>query len=56
MTSRLRERRSISRDATDFATVDVTEATIPVARAPQKLGNSGRKCIILSEEQQENIR
>ena len=27
-----------------------------VARAPLKLGNSGRQGIILSEEQQENIR
>jgi hypothetical protein len=36
--------------------VDITEVIIPVAGAPLKLGNSGRSSIILSEEQQENIR
>ena len=55
MTYRLRQRRSISREPTYFTTVDVTEATMPVARAPLKLGNSDRQGIILSEEQQENI-
>lgn len=56
MTSRLRPKRSISRDPTYVTAVDATEATIPVADAPLKLGNSGRSSIILSEEQQENIR
>ena len=56
LTNRLRQRRSISRESACFTTVDVTEATIPVARAPLKLGNSARTGIILSEEEQENIR
>ena len=56
MTNRLRQRRSISRESACFTTVDVTEATMPVARAPLKLDNSGRTGIILSEEEQENIR
>ena len=56
VTNRLRQRRSISRESACFTTVDVTEATIPVARAPLKLGNSARTGIILSEEEQENIR
>ena len=56
VTNRLRQRRSISRESACFTTVDVTEATMPVARAPLKLGNSGRTGIILSEEEQENIR
>ena len=56
VTNRLRQRRSISRESACFTTVDVTEATMPVARAPLKLGNSGRTGIIFSEEEQENIR
>ena len=56
LTNRLRQRRSISCESACFTTVDVTEATMPVARAPLKLGNSGRAGIILSEEEQENIR
>ena len=56
LTNRLRQRRSISRESACFTTVDVTEATIPVACAPLKLGNSARTGIILSEEEQENIR
>ena len=56
VTNRLRQRRSISRESACFTTVDVTEATMPVARAPLKLGNSARTGIILSEEEQENIR
>ena len=56
LTNRLRQRRSISRESACFTTVDVTEATIPVARASLKLGNSARTGIILSEEEQENIR
>ena len=56
VTNRLRQRRSISRESACFTTVDVTEATMPVARASLKLGNSGRTGIILSEEEQENIR
>ena len=56
LTNQLRQRRSISRESACFTTVDVTEATIPVARAPLKLGNSARTGIILSEEEQENIR
>ena len=56
VTNRLRQRRSISRESACFTTVDVTEATMPVARAPLKLGNSCRTGIILSEEEQENIR
>ena len=56
MTNRLRQRRSISRESACFTTVDVTEATMPVARAPLKLGNSNRTGVILSEEEQENIR
>ena len=55
-TNRLRQRRSTSREPTYFTTVDVMEATMPFARTPLKLGNSGRQGIILSEEQQENIR
>ena len=56
VTNRLRQRRSISRESACFTTVDVTEATMPVARAPLKLDNSDRTGIILSEEEQENIR
>ena len=56
MTNRFRQRRLISREPIYFSTVDVTEVTMPVARAPLKLGNSGREGIALSEEQQENIR
>ena len=56
LTNRPRQRRSISRESACFTTVDVTEATMPVARAPLKLDNSGRTGIILSEEEQENIR
>ena len=53
VTNRLRQRRSISRESACFTTVDVTEATMPVARAPLKLGNSARTGIILSEEEQQ---
>ena len=56
VTNRLRQRRSISRESAHFTTVDVTEATTPVPRAPLKLDNSGRTDIKLSEEEQENIR
>ena len=56
VTNRLRQRRSISRESACFTTVDVTEATMPVAHAPLKLKNSGRTGIILSEEERENIR
>ena len=56
VTNRLRQRRSISRESVCFTTVDVTEAIMPVARAPLKFGNAGRTGIILSEEEQENIR
>ena len=54
MTNRLRQRGSISRESACYTTGDVTEATMPVARAPLKLGNYGRTGIILSEEEQEN--
>ena len=50
MTNRLLQPRSISREPTYFTSVDVTEATMPVARASLKLRNSGRQSIILSEE------
>ena len=56
ITNRLRQRRSISRELMYFTTVDVLEATTPVAHAPLKLGNSGRQGTVLSEEQQEDIR
>ena len=56
MTSRLGQQRSISHEPTYFTPATVTEATISVARALLKLGNSARSFITLSEEQQENTR
>ena len=56
MVNRLHQRQSISREPTYFTTVDVAEATIPVARASLKSSNSGRQGIIYFEKQQENIR
>ena len=56
MINRLHQRRSVSREPTYFTTVDVTKVTMHVPHAPLKLGNSGRQDIILSEEQQEDIR
>jgi hypothetical protein len=56
MTRRLRHPRSTA-DASRFSpTINTTELKIPVAESPRKLGHSGRPAIILSEQEQENIR
>ena len=55
-TRRLRHPRSSSTASTCTSTDDIGNVAIPVARPPRKLAHSGRPRIVLSDEEQENIR
>ncbi len=55
-TQRLRHPRSSTTASTCTSTDDIGNVAIPVARPPRKLAHSGRPRIVLSEEEQENIR
>jgi hypothetical protein len=49
-------RPTSSRTSITTTTTTTAELELPVARSPRKRGHSGRPAIILSEEEQENIR
>jgi hypothetical protein len=52
----LRHPRSTTDTSRFSPTVSTTELKIPVAGSPRKRGYSGRPAIIVSEQEQENIR
>ena len=53
---RLRHRSSSGEERERSTAVTRVEGKIPIARAPTKVGNCGRPVLILSEQQQEQIR
>lgn len=55
-TRRLRYPRSTTVASAYSLTSHTMDLAMPVARAPRKLAHSGRPCIGLSEQEQENIR
>lgn len=55
-TRRLRHPRSSTTASACSSTDDIGNVAIPVARPPRKLARSGRPRIVLSDEEQENIR
>lgn len=55
-TRRLRHPRLPTVASVYSSTSNTMDLAMPVARAPRKLAHSGRPCIVLSEQEQENIR
>jgi Sec-independent protein translocase protein TatA len=52
----LRSRSSLPSSSTSTTNTDTKTTGFPVPNPPRKLSNSGRPSIILTEQQQENIR